>query len=133
MPESDAQRARSRRRRPTADRGDEAEAIEVAAPESADRPAPSQFAAAGYRFGDIEVPATIARALDRMGFVTPTEVQARAIPPLRRGEDLIGQAQTGTGKTAAFGIPIIEKIDPASSHVQALVLTPTRELCVQVT
>ncbi|HEY6607735.1 MAG TPA: ATP-dependent helicase, partial [Candidatus Limnocylindria bacterium] len=54
-------------------------------------------AAAGYRFGDIEVPATIARALTEMGFVTPTEVQARAIPPLRRGEDLIGQAQTGTG------------------------------------
>ena len=67
-----------------------------------------------------------------MGFVTPTEVQARAIPPLRRGEDLIGQAQTGTGKTAAFGIPIVEKIDPSSSHVQALILTPTRELCVQV-
>ena len=68
-----------------------------------------------------------------MGFVTPTEVQARGIPPLRRGEDLIGQAQTGTGKTAAFGIPIVEKIDPASAHVQALILTPTRELCVQVT
>jgi ATP-dependent RNA helicase DeaD len=90
-------------------------------------------AAAGYRFGDIEVPATIARAIGRMGFVTPTEVQARAIPPLRRGEDLIGQAQTGTGKTAAFGIPIVEKIEPASDHVQALILTPTRELCVQVT
>ncbi|MCC6618998.1 MAG: DEAD/DEAH box helicase, partial [Chloroflexi bacterium] len=68
-----------------------------------------------------------------MGFVTPTEVQARAIPPLRRGLDLIGQAQTGTGKTAAFGIPIVEKIDPASTGVQALILTPTRELCVQVT
>ncbi|MGH2429435.1 MAG: DEAD/DEAH box helicase [Candidatus Limnocylindria bacterium] len=90
-------------------------------------------AARGYRFGEIEVPATIARAIEKMGFVTPTEVQARAIPPLRRGEDLIGQAQTGTGKTAAFGIPIIEKIDPSSKHVQALVLTPTRELCVQVT
>ena len=90
-------------------------------------------AAAGYRFGDIEVPATIARAIERMGFVTPTEVQARAIPPLRRGEDLIGQAQTGTGKTAAFGIPIVEKIEPATDHVQALILTPTRELCVQVT
>jgi ATP-dependent RNA helicase DeaD len=90
-------------------------------------------AARGYRFGEIEVPATIARAIEQMGFVTPTEVQARAIPPLRLGEDLIGQAQTGTGKTAAFGIPIIEKIDPASAHVQALVLTPTRELCVQVT
>jgi ATP-dependent RNA helicase DeaD len=90
-------------------------------------------AARGYRFGDIEVPATIARALERMGFEIPTEVQARAIPPLRRGEDLIGQAQTGTGKTAAFGIPIVEKVDPSAPHVQALVLTPTRELCVQVT
>jgi ATP-dependent RNA helicase DeaD len=89
-------------------------------------------AASGYRFGDIEVPATIARALDRMGFITPTEVQARAIQPLRDGKDLIGQAQTGTGKTAAFGIPIVEKIDPGSQFVQALVLTPTRELCVQV-
>ena len=68
-----------------------------------------------------------------MGFVTPTEVQARAIPPLRDGKDLIGQAQTGTGKTAAFGIPIVEKVDPSARHVQALVLTPTRELCVQVT
>ena len=85
------------------------------------------------RFGDIEVPVTIARALERMGFTTPTEVQAQAIPPLREGKDVIGQAQTGTGKTAAFGIPIVEKIDPAQGHVQALVLTPTRELCVQVT
>ncbi len=90
-------------------------------------------AATGYRFGEIEVPPTIARAIAEMGFHTPTEVQDRSIPPLRRGEDLIGQAQTGTGKTAAFGIPIVEKIDPSSQHVQALILTPTRELCVQVT
>ncbi|MGH7417632.1 MAG: DEAD/DEAH box helicase, partial [Candidatus Rokuibacteriota bacterium] len=90
-------------------------------------------AAAGYRFGDIEVPVTIARALEQMGYVTPTEVQARAIPPLRAGHDLIGQAQTGTGKTAAFGIPIVEHVDPGSKSVQALVLTPTRELCQQVT
>jgi ATP-dependent RNA helicase DeaD len=89
--------------------------------------------AAAHRFGEIEVPVTIARALERMAYVTPTEVQARAIPPLRAGEDLIGQAQTGTGKTAAFGIPLVEKVDPAAAHVQALVLTPTRELCVQVT
>src|SRR2546423_984961 len=68
-----------------------------------------------------------------MGYEAPTEVKARTIPPLRTGADLIGQAQTGTGKTAAFGIPIVEKIDPAAGHVQALVLTPTRELCVQVT
>ncbi|RPH36947.1 MAG: DEAD/DEAH box helicase, partial [Chloroflexi bacterium] len=68
-----------------------------------------------------------------MGYVTPTEVQARSIPPLRAGRDLIGQAQTGTGKTAAFGIPIVEQVDPANPSVQALVLTPTRELCQQVT
>jgi len=90
-------------------------------------------AAAGYRFGDIEVPVTIARALEQMGYVTPTEVQARSIPPLRAGHDLIGQAQTGTGKTAAFGIPIVEQVDPGSKAVQALILTPTRELCQQVT
>ena len=87
----------------------------------------------GHRFGQIDLPVTIARAIEKMGFVEPTEVQARAIGPLRAGKDLIGQAQTGTGKTAAFGIPIVEKIDPAARHVQALVLTPTRELCVQVT
>ncbi|HEX2194002.1 MAG TPA: DEAD/DEAH box helicase [Candidatus Limnocylindria bacterium] len=86
-----------------------------------------------YRFGDIELPATIARAIEKMGFVQPTEVQARAIGPLRAGKDLIGQAQTGTGKTAAFGIPLVEKVDPNARYVQALVLTPTRELCVQVT
>jgi ATP-dependent RNA helicase DeaD len=89
--------------------------------------------ASAHRFGEIEVPVTIARALERMGYVTPTEVQERAIPPLRRGEDLIAQAQTGSGKTAAFGIPLIEKVDPGAGHVQALILTPTRELCVQVT
>ena len=81
----------------------------------------------------MELPPTIARAIEKMGFAQPTEVQARAIGPLREGKDLIGQAQTGTGKTAAFGIPIVEKVDPSARHVQALVLTPTRELCVQVT
>ena len=133
LADTHTQRARSRRRRPSG--GGEPVAIEVATPEAHE---PSELeaavlaAASGYRFGEIEVPATIARAIESMGFVTPTEVQARAIPPLRRGEDLIGQAQTGTGKTAAFGIPIVEKIEPSSSHVQALILTPTRELCVQV-
>jgi ATP-dependent RNA helicase DeaD len=140
LPDTDTPRARTSRRRP-AKRAADTVAIEVAPDGAAatTAPAPSPLeaaviaAAAGYRFGEIEVPATIARALESMGFVTPTEVQARAIPPLREGKDLIGQAQTGTGKTAAFGIPIVEKIDPSSSHVQALVLTPTRELCVQVT
>ena len=139
MPETDTSRARRRRApRHVPSTATDAVAIEVA-PEPGAPSEPSELevavmaAAAGYRFGEIEVPATIARAIEQMGFVTPTEVQARAIPPLRRGEDLIGQAQTGTGKTAAFGIPIVEKIEPSSMHVQALVLTPTRELCVQVT
>jgi ATP-dependent RNA helicase DeaD len=135
LPDTDPARARSRRRPRTKTTSEPAEA-QSAAP--LDEHVPSDLeraalaAAAGYRFGEIEVPATIARALERMGFVTPTEVQARAVPPLREGKDLIGQAQTGTGKTAAFGIPIVEKIEPSSNHVQALVLTPTRELCVQV-
>jgi ATP-dependent RNA helicase DeaD len=132
LPDTDTRNPTARRRpRPKAA---EPVAIEVAgvADEPSELEAAVLAAAGAYRFGDIEVPATIARAIERMGFVTPTEVQARAIPPLRRGEDLIGQAQTGTGKTAAFGIPIVEKIEPSSRHVQALILTPTRELCVQV-
>ncbi len=132
MPDTDT-RNPTARRRPRPKPADPV-AIEVAgeADEPSELEAAVLAAAGAYRFGDIEVPATIARAIERMGFVTPTEVQARAIPPLRRGEDLIGQAQTGTGKTAAFGIPIVEKIEPSSRHVQALILTPTRELCVQV-
>jgi ATP-dependent RNA helicase DeaD len=137
LPDTHTQRVRPRGRRDPNAGDPPARRAPADTPALAD--APSEFeaaviaAAGGYRFGDIEVPATIARAIESMGFVTPTEVQARAIPPLRRGEDLIGQAQTGTGKTAAFGIPIVEKVDPAQRHVQALVLTPTRELCVQVT
>ena len=73
--------------------------------------------AGAHRFGDIEVPVTIARALERMGYTTPTEVQARSIPPLRTGADVIGQAQTGTGKTAAFGIPS-SRSRPGAGHVR---------------
>jgi ATP-dependent RNA helicase DeaD len=133
LPDNDPPRARRTRRRRSPTATSEAPAATETVEPPSELEAAVLAAAAGYRFGEIEVPATIARALERMGFVTPTEVQARAIPPLRRGEDLIGQAQTGTGKTAAFGIPIVEKIEPTSDHVQALVLTPTRELCVQVT
>jgi len=137
LPDTDTPRARSRRRPRTA--ASTASTDQVAIEVAGEPSAASEFeravlaASRSYRFGEIEVPATIARAIGNLGFVTPTEVQARAIPPLRRGEDLIGQAQTGTGKTAAFGIPIVEKIDPSGAHVQALILTPTRELCVQVT
>ena len=140
MPETDQRPAR--RRAPRTTRGG-AELAPVATAQDdrnggadeADSPLLAAVLAAQktYRFGEIELPPTIARAIEKMGFTEPTEVQARAIGPLRAGKDLIGQAQTGTGKTAAFGIPIIEKVDPGARHVQALVLTPTRELCVQVT
>ena len=67
-----------------------------------------------------------------MGFVTATPIQAGAIPPALQGRDVVGQAQTGSGKTAAFSIPIIERLDASAGPVQALVLCPTRELAVQV-
>ena len=84
-------------------------------------------------FTDLGLVPALLTAVAETGYEAPTAIQARTIPPLLAGRDLIGQAQTGTGKTAAFGIPIIEKVDPAGRFVQALVLTPTRELCVQVT
>jgi ATP-dependent RNA helicase DeaD len=137
LPETDTRPAR--RRAPRTTRRAPEPAPSAASQDATDTPEDSPLLAAvlaaqrSYRFGDIELPPTIARAIEKMGFVQPTEVQARAIGPLRSGKDLIGQAQTGTGKTAAFGIPVVEKTDPAGTHVQALILTPTRELCVQVT
>jgi ATP-dependent RNA helicase DeaD len=83
-------------------------------------------------FAELGLSEPIMQALQDVGYESPSPIQEQAIPSLLEGRDVIGQAQTGTGKTAAFGIPIVEKIDPSSSHVQALVLTPTRELCVQV-
>src|ERR1700683_4941491 len=73
------------------------------------------------------------KALSDVGYESPSPIQEQAIPPLLEGRDVIGQAQTGTGKTAAFGLPIVQYIDPDVHEVQALVLTPTRELCIQVT
>jgi ATP-dependent RNA helicase DeaD len=72
------------------------------------------------------------RILEELGFETPTEIQARAIPHLLSGRDVVGLAQTGTGKTAAFSLPMLEQIDSKNRAVQALILTPTRELAVQV-
>ena len=72
-------------------------------------------------------------ALEKKGFKEPTEIQAACIPLLLKQQcDVVGQAQTGTGKTAAFGLPILEIVDTSSKHVQALILSPTRELAVQV-
>jgi len=70
--------------------------------------------------------------LEQLGFTEPTAIQAQAIPHLLAGADVLGQAQTGTGKTAAFSLPILEKIDLTQNHLQALILAPTRELALQV-
>ncbi|HMM19829.1 MAG TPA: DEAD/DEAH box helicase [Selenomonadales bacterium] len=83
-------------------------------------------------FKNMGISSDINRALNEMGFEEPTPIQLQAIPTLLEGRDLIGQAQTGTGKTAAFGIPLIEKVRHSSQAIQGIVLAPTRELAIQV-
>lgn len=83
-------------------------------------------------FKDLALSPEILKAIEEIGYVKPSPIQAEAIPVVLSGKDIIGQAQTGTGKTAAFMLPILEKIDPKNRNVQALVLCPTRELAVQV-
>lgn len=82
-------------------------------------------------FGNLKLSKKLLAAITEMGFEEPTPIQAKTIPLVLEGLDVVGQAQTGTGKTAAFGIPIVEHITD-SRHIQALVLTPTRELAIQV-
>src|ERR671934_144844 len=84
-------------------------------------------------FADLGLSETTLLALQDVGYEQPSPTQEQAIPPMLEGRDMIGQAQTGSGKTAAFGLPILEHVDPSVAEVQALVLTPTRELCIQVT
>lgn len=85
-------------------------------------------------FHDMGLGPDILKALDDLNFVLPTPIQAEAIPYILKNEtDLLGFAQTGTGKTAAFSLPIVEKINPERRRVQALILCPTRELCMQIT
>src|SRR3954471_2032016 len=84
-------------------------------------------------FAELGLSESTLEALAHLGYERPTPIQEQAIPPLLEGRDVIGQAQTGTGKTAAFGLPMVEYVDPGHTAVQALVLTPTRELCIQVT
>jgi ATP-dependent RNA helicase DeaD len=84
-------------------------------------------------FKELGLSPQIQQALDELGFDEPTPIQDKAIPELLGGHDVIGQAQTGTGKTAAFGLPLLQYLDPNNDEVQAVVLTPTRELCIQVT
>ena len=96
------------------------------------RPSSQKVEARDERFGDIPVSAPLQRALTAMGYNDPTPIQVEVIPLVSAGKDVVGQAQTGTGKTAAFGIPLCEALDPGSSELQGLVLVPTRELAVQV-
>jgi ATP-dependent RNA helicase DeaD len=88
-------------------------------------PAPASFSTLG-------LPESLLRALQAVGYETPSPIQAATIPPLLAGKDLLGQAQTGTGKTAAFALPILARIDLSRAAPQALVLAPTRELAIQV-
>lgn len=91
---------------------------------------PSVPLADGFRHLGLS-PSTLA-AIAALGWERPTPIQNEAIPPLMEGRDVVGRARTGTGKTAAFGLPLIERLDPGRPSVQAIVLVPTRELAVQV-
>ena len=84
------------------------------------------------RFEDLQVDERILRAVEDMGFEEASPIQAQAIPVIMEGRDVVGQAQTGTGKTAAYSIPVLEKINPDLKKLQAVILCPTRELAVQV-
>ncbi len=83
-------------------------------------------------FADLGLPEALMKAVADLGYTVPSPIQAAAIPALLAGQDITGVAQTGTGKTAAFGLPLLAAMDPSSRDVQALVLTPTRELALQV-
>ncbi len=84
------------------------------------------------KFEQLEIAEPILRAVTEMGFEAASPIQAKAIPAQMEGLDIIGQAQTGTGKTAAFGIPLLQKIDSENKRLQAIILCPTRELAIQV-
>ena len=87
----------------------------------------------GVSFDSFGLSEASMRAVRNKGYTISTPVQAGCIPPMMEGKDVIAKAPTGTGKTMAFGIPIIESIDPASEKVQAIILAPTRELAIQIT
>ena len=87
---------------------------------------------ADLTFADLQIHPSVLQAVADVGYESPSAIQAATIPPMMAGSDVVGLAQTGTGKTAAFAIPILSKIDPANKTTQALVLAPTRELALQV-
>lgn len=83
------------------------------------------------KFNELNIAPEILKSVERMGFEETTPIQELTIPLALEGKDVIGQAQTGTGKTAAFGLPMLQKIDPSNRNVQGLVIAPTRELAIQ--
>ncbi|MGG4267162.1 DEAD/DEAH box helicase [Peribacillus simplex] len=85
------------------------------------------------KFIDLGVSPAINMILKQIGISNPTPIQEKSIPDILAGRDVIAKAQTGTGKTLAFLLPILEKVDPAASHIQSLIVTPTRELALQIT
>lgn len=86
----------------------------------------------GIHFEELQLDSRILRAVSEMGFEQMSPIQAKAIPVVMEGWDIVGQAQTGTGKTAAFGIPMLQMMDPKDRHLQGMILCPTRELAIQV-
>ena len=88
----------------------------------------AQESAATPGFADLGLSEPVLRALAAVGYEAPSPIQAATIPVLMQGHDLLGQAQTGTGKTAAFALPLLSRLDLAQREPQALVLVPTREL-----
>ena len=83
-------------------------------------------------FQELNLLPQLLKAVDELGYIQPSPIQAQAIPPVLKGKDLIGCAQTGTGKTAAFGLPLLQRIRVSDRHPQALIIAPTRELCLQI-
>ena len=92
----------------------------------------ADLANADLTFNDLQIHPSVLRAIADVGYETPSAIQAATIPAMLAGSDVVGLAQTGTGKTAAFAIPLLSKIDPKRRDTQALVLAPTRELALQV-
>lgn len=123
-------RRRSRRRNPAA----QADAPVASSPERAAsiQIPDTSTVPEGFHFGDLDLDENVLRAVYELGYREPTPIQSAVIPLLLEDRDIVGQAQTGTGKTAAFGIPIALRVNPASKLTQAVILVPTRELAMQV-
>src|SRR5699024_7377949 len=114
-----------------ADNENTAEADETVA-DADDKNEASEDKGKGNGFDNLGLPDAVLNAVQKVGYETPSAIQAQTIPVLMQGNDVVGLAQTGTGKTAAFALPILARIDIEDRSPQALVLAPTRELALQV-